>query len=154
MLSMTRWNPFEELTGLHRQMDQVFGRYLGDERATAPGAAWIPATEIHASDDGWKLRVALPGIDPEHVHVDLHGTSLTVSGERTRSEENGAGQTSEFHYGRFERAFTLPANVDADQVVAHYEHGVLELTLPLAEAARPRRIAIGAGSHDKVERAA
>ena len=55
MLSMTRWNPFEELTGLHRQMDHVFGRHLDGEQATTPGAVWIPATEIHASDDGWKL---------------------------------------------------------------------------------------------------
>lgn len=153
MLSMTRWNPFEELTGLHRQMDQVFGRYLGDERATAPARAWIPATEIDSSDDGWKLRVALPGINPKDVHVDLHGNSLTISGERTRTERNDQGHTSEFHYGRFERAFTLPANVDADHVVANYEHGVLELTLPLAEAAKPRRIAIGARSNDRVERA-
>ncbi len=154
MLSMTRWNPLEELTGLHRQMDQVFGRYVGDERAGTPGAAWIPATEIHANDDGWKLRVALPGIDPEHVHVDLHGNSLTVSGERTRSEQDGQGHTSEFHYGRFERAFTLPSNIDGDHVVANYEHGVLELTLPLAEAAKPRRIAIGAGSNARVAHAA
>ena len=144
MLRMTRWNPFEELTSLHREMDRVFGRYAGDERAGAP-AAWIPATEVNSSEDGWKVRVALPGIDPQDVHIDLHGNSLTISGERTRTETNGQGRTSEFHYGRFERAFMLPANVDAEKVVASYDNGMLELSLPLAEAARPRRIAIGTG---------
>ena len=96
-----------------------------------------------SSDDGWKLRVALPGIDPKDVHIDLHGNSLTISGERTRTERSGQGHTSEF---------TLPANVDADHVVADYDHGMLEL--PLAEATRPRRIAIGTGSNKRIERAA
>ena len=154
MLSMTRWNPFEELTDLHRQMDQVFGRYLGDERPGPRTAAWAPATEIRAGDTGWKLRVALPGIDPEDVHVDLQGSRLTISGERKRTGEDGRGHVSEFHYGRFERTFDLPGNVDADHVGARYDRGVLELSLPLAEAAKPRRIAIGAGSHDGAARAA
>ena len=154
MLSMTRWNPFEELTGLHREMDRVFGRYVGDERAGAPATAWVPATEVSSGDDGWKIRVALPGIDPQDVHIDLHGNSLTISGERTRAETNGRGRPSEFHYGRFERAFTLPANVDAEQVVAGYVNGMLELTLPLAEAAKPRRIAIGKDGNGRVEHTA
>lgn len=144
MLSMTRWNPFEELTGLHREMDRVFGRYVGDERAGTPASAWVPATEIDRDDDGWKIRVALPGVDPKNVSVDLNGNNLTVTGERKRAGADGRGH-SEFHYGRFERAFTLPAHVDAEKVRADYAHGVLELTLPLAETAKPRRIAIGAG---------
>ena len=141
MLSMTRWNPFEELGTLHREMDRVFGRYIGEEPAAEP--AWTPATEARTGDDGWKVRMALPGIDPSQVHVDLHGGSLTVSGERTGTKENGNGRVSEIRYGRFERAFTLPAKVDAEKVSAHYENGMLELTLPLAETAKPRRIAIG-----------
>lgn len=142
MLSMTRWNPFEELGTLHRDMDRVFGRYIGSDEPTS-GPAWTPATEVRTGDDGWKVRMALPGIDPSDVHVDLHGGSLTISGERTRTEKDAGGYASEIHYGRFERAFTLPAKVDAEKVSAHYENGMLELTLPLAETARPRRIAIG-----------
>ena len=141
MLSMTRWNPFEEIGTLHREMDRVFGRYVGEEPAAGPG--WTPATEVRTGDDGWRVRMALPGIDPSQVHVDLQGGSLTISGERTRTEENGPGYASEIRYGRFERAFTLPAKVDAEKVSAHYENGMLELTLPLAEAAKPRRIEIG-----------
>lgn len=144
MLSMTRWNPFEELSSLHREVDRVFGRYVGDERTGAP-AAWIPATEVDSGEDGWKIRVALPGIDPQGVQIDLHGNRLTISGERARADEGGRGRTSEFHYGRFERAFTLPAKVDAEKVAASFDNGMLELSLPLAEAAKPRRIAIGAG---------
>ena len=145
MLSMTRWNPFEELTGLHREMDRVFGRYVGDERAGTPAVAWVPATEINRGGEGWKVRIALPGIDPKDVSIDLQGNNLTVAGERTRAGSDGQGGASEFHYGRFERTFTLPANVDSGKVAADYVHGVLELTLPLAETAKPRRIEIGSG---------
>ena len=141
MLSMTRWNPFEELGTLHREMDRVFGRCVGDEPAAGP--AWIPATEVRTGDEGWKVRMALPGVDPSKVSVDLHGGSLTISGERTSTEPEGAGYGSEIRYGRFERAFTLPTKVDAEKVSARYENGMLELTLPLAETAKPRRIAIG-----------
>ena len=69
---------FEELTGLHRQMDRVFGRHVGDNGAGTPPAAWVPATEIDSTDDGWKLRVALPGIDPKNVRIDLCSNSLTI----------------------------------------------------------------------------
>ena len=62
------------------------------------------------------VRVALPGIDPNQVHVDMHGNSLTISGERTRTEPNGHGYSSEFRYGKFERAFTLPTKVDTENV--------------------------------------
>ena len=141
MLSMTRWNPFEELGTLHREMDRVFGRYIGEEPAAGP--AWTPATEVRTGDDGWTVRMALPGIDPSRVNVDLHGAGLTISGERTRAETDGNGYASEIRYGRFVRRFTLPAKVDAEKVSARYENGMLELTLPLAETAKPRRIAIG-----------
>ncbi len=69
--------------------------------------------------------------------------SLTISGERTRTEPNGHSYSSEFRYGTFERAFTLPTKVDTENVTARYDNGMLELTLPLSEAAKPRRIAIG-----------
>ena len=143
MLSMTRWNPFEDLTNLHREMDRAFGRYAGNEPAAVSTAAWIPATEVGSDEESCTVRVALPGIDPNQVHVDLHGNSLTISGERTRTEPNGQGYSSEFRYGTFERAFTLPTKVDTENVTARYDNGMLELTLPLSETAKPRRIAIG-----------
>ncbi len=142
MLSMTRWNPFEDLTNLHREMDRAVGRYAWNEPAAVSTASWIPATEVSSDEESCMVRVALPGIDPDQVHVDLHGNSLTISGERTRTEPNGRGYASEFRYGPFERAFRLPTKVDTENVTARYDNGMLELTLPLSETAKPRRIAI------------
>ncbi len=141
MLKMTRWNPFAELNSLHWEMDRVFGRYVDDEPTGSVQSAWMPATEINSSKEGWTLRMALPGIDPKEVQIDLHADTLTISGERTRTERTG-DHASEFRYGRFERSFMVPSNVDAENVSAEFAQGMLALTLPLAEAAKPRRIAI------------
>ena len=143
MMNLTRWNPFEELDSLHRDLDRVFGRRAGDAQAGAPGGAWVPATEVNSAGDGWRVRVALPGVDPKDVEVDLHGHTLTVKGERADGRGGNGWYESEISYGRFERTFTLPSSVDANRVEAHFTHGMLELTLPLAESAKPRRIEIG-----------
>ena len=94
--------------------------------------------------------MALPGIDPKDVHVDLHQNVLTITGERTLNEEKSEQHVSEIGYGRFERSFTLPDNVASEKVNAHFENGMLELTLPVSEAAKPRRIEIGETSSKKV----
>jgi HSP20 family protein len=148
MLSLTRWNPFEELTSLHRELDRVFGRSWGEFPA-GKGWSWVPATEVTSDEHGWTVRMALPGIEPKDVHVDLTHNVLTVSGERAtevKSEEKAERHMSEIGYGHFERSFTLPENVAAEDVAAHFDNGMLELRLPLREAAKPRRIEIGGKS--------
>ena len=144
MLSLTRWNPFEELTSLHREMDQVFGRSWGEYPA-GRGWSWVPPTEVTSDKEGWKVRIALPGIDPKDVHVDLAGNLLTIKGERTVKEEDAEKHMSEIGYGSFERSFTLPENVAIEKVHAAFDNGMLELTLPVAAAAKPRRIEIEGG---------
>ena len=142
MLNLTRWNPFEELTSLHREMDRVFGPSWG-EYPKGERWSWVPATEVTSGKDGWTVRMALSGIDPQDVHVDLNGNVLTIKGERTLKKEEGEEQMSEIGYGHFERSFTVSENVDAEKVSATFEHGMLELRLPVAETAKPRRIEIG-----------
>ena len=143
MMNLTRWNPFEEMNSLHRDLDRVFGYSQGEARTPVREAHWAPATEIATVPDGWQVRMALPGIDPGDVKIDLNGNMLTVAGDRTNSRENAELSHSEICYGRFERLLTLPSNVDTDRVEANFDNGMLDLTLPLAESAKPRRIEIG-----------
>ena len=143
MMNLTRWNPFEELNSLHRELDRVFGHTQGEARSPVREAAWVPATEIATVPDGWQVRMALPGIDPGDVKIDLNGSTLTVAGERARGDENAELSRSEIGYGRFERMLTLPTSVDADRVEAKFDNGMLDLSLPLAASAKPRRIEIG-----------
>ena len=144
MFTVNRWSPFEELTNLHRDMDRVFGRQWPESGPRQTDRTWTPPSEVAAYSEGWQVRVALPGVDPDTVEIDLHGNTLRVSGERPALDEAQPDSfQSELAYGPFERTFTLPSNVDGDHVSATYRHGMLELTLPIAESAKPRRIEIG-----------
>ena len=138
MLSLTRWNPFDELTDLHHDLDLVFGRSLSGVTGEKE-RSWVPPTEVTSDEGGWKVRMGLPGIESKDVHVELNHNMLTVTGERTAREEKTDRHMSEIGYGRFERTFTLPDNVDAEKVSADFENGMLEVTLPVAEADRSRR---------------
>jgi len=142
---LTRWNSFDELTDLHREVDRLFGWTRGEAPARPTEGSWVPATEVTSGKDGWHLRIALPGIDSKEVSVDLHGNTLSIKGERSENTRDAEMHVSEIRYGRFERIFALPAKVEAEKVTANYRNGMLELALPLAESAKPRRIEIGGG---------
>ena len=146
MMNLTRWNPFEEVNSLHRELDRAYGHAQGDARTPVRETAWAPATEIATVPDGWQVRMALPGINPGDVKIDLNGSTLTVAGERADGRENAELSRSEISYGRFERLLTLPSDVDADRVEANFDNGMLDLSLPLAASAKPRRIEIGSRS--------
>ncbi len=154
MFGTTRWSPFEELTTLHREMDRLFGRAYGD-----PGTAgaFAPALEVLSGKDAWHVRVALPGIDPKNVQIDLSGDTLTIRGERSRTVPVGSDKTqahlTEIAYGRFERALTLPDAIDSEKVTATYNNGMLELALPLRESLKPRRIEVKAGDQKSLHAA-
>lgn len=137
MLSMTRLNALDELTDLSRELDHVLGRSLS-ELPMLKSWSWVPATDVISEKQGWKLKMALPGIDPKDVRVELNHNQLTVSGER-KVEEKSDQHFSEISYGRFERSFALPETVDTETVSADFENGMLELTLPSSEANTKRR---------------
>jgi HSP20 family protein len=140
---LTRWSPFEELSSLHREMDRLFSRTWDNQTPAASGAAFVPAIEVATEKEGWNVRLALPGVDPKDVHVEVAGNTLTVRGERRREQKNEP-YMSEITYGRFERSLTLPDSIDGEKVAASYRNGLLELTLPLRESVKPRKIEIGA----------
>lgn len=141
MLTMTRWTPWTELAGVHRDLDALFSRVFGEGADVPPGDIFTPAADLRRSGDAWKVSLALPGIAPDHVDIEIVGRTLRVRGERT-IDDHAQPVINEIRYGRFEREFTLPQEIDAKHVQAIYRHGMLELTLPLAEGAKPYRIAV------------
>jgi HSP20 family protein len=141
MLGMNRWTPWTELAGVHRDLDALFSRVFGDTVRSQTVDSFTPAAELRRDGDTWKVSLALPGIAPEQVDIDVVGRTLRVRGERA-SDEKGQPVLGEITYGRFEREFTLPEDIDAQHVQATYRHGMLELLLPLKESAKPRRIEV------------
>jgi HSP20 family protein len=134
---------------MHRDLDSLFNRVFGDTtvRSESQGA-FVPAVELRRDGDTWKASLALPGVAPDNVDIDVVGRTLRVRGERT-AEEKTVPIVSEIPYGRFERDITLPDEIDAEHVQATYQHGMLTLILPLAEGAKPHRIAVTASPEGK-----
>src|SRR5581483_8780887 len=109
-------------------------------------AAWVPPVDVLEQDDAIRIVAELPGVRPEDVQLSVEGNVLTIHGQKREPAAEPAERVhrSERLYGEFERTFTLPASVDAAKITAAYDAGVLTVTLPKAEHARPRQIPIEA----------
>jgi HSP20 family protein len=94
---------------------------------------------VSTSENGWRFDVPLPGIDPQHVNVEVSGSTLSIRAEEPREDNQDVRVT------RYEQTLTLPPFLDVDKLSATHRHGLLQLTLPLKESVKPRRIEIAAG---------
>ena len=135
---LMRWSPAQELSSWHRDIDELFNRFF--DRSDNPSDRWVPRMEAYRKDNQYVVRVDLPGIDPKDVNVHAEGNVLTISGERKSQEESPAYR--ETFYGTFERQVPLPQGIEADKISAHYEHGVLEIRVPLPAQLVGRQIEI------------
>jgi HSP20 family protein len=135
-----------ELPGMHEEMERVFHQLFG-EGGPATAGAWSPALDVEESDDGFTLHVELPGVDPGDVEVNLEENVLTIAGERRFYDDRTAEafRRVERRFGRFHRAVRLPDRVDGERVEARYANGLLTISVPKAEDAKPRRIQVTAG---------
>ncbi len=114
-----------------------------DPFATGAGLR-IPETDVRETGNDIQVRMDLPGIRPEDINVELENNVLTISGEkreqREENEEEGRFHLAERRWGQFARSFVLPREVMADRISADYNNGVLTVSIPKSEKARPRRI--------------
>ncbi|HOT92924.1 MAG TPA: Hsp20/alpha crystallin family protein [Anaerolineae bacterium] len=147
MFGRTFWgtvDPWNEMERLRREMNRLFSSFpMFPELRVAPG---YPAMNVWTNEEGAVVTAELPGIDPEELDISVIENTLTLSGERKPLElkEGEVYHRRERGYGKFTRSFQLPFNVDANNVQAVYEKGVLRINLPRAEADKPRKIAVKA----------
>jgi HSP20 family protein len=135
-MAVMRFDPFRDLD---RLTEQLLGVPVGSTKAPR----FMPM-DLYRSGDHYVLHADLPGVDPGSVDVSVDNGTLTVRAERSgRTEESVEWLTSERFTGSYMRQLTLGEGVDADRIAATYENGVLTVTIPMAEKAKPRRIQIG-----------
>ena len=137
------WSPFRELDRFRRDFDDLFDRFLGG-RLSRESRAIAPSVESYVEGGKLVVRADLPGIDPKDVEITVAGDQLTIRGKRERREEQKRGEFihREVSYGSFERTIKLPEGTKPDDIKASYNNGVLELTAPLPEQARTRKVPI------------
>jgi len=137
------WRGFGRLTDLRDEIDRLFEAPLAEwARTSQILSGWTPSLDLYEDKDNVFVRVELPGMKKEDFDLSLHDGSLSISGERKVEDKLKDGEVyrAERFYGRFQRTVTLPTPVAADKVKAHYADGILTVTLPKAEEAKPKRI--------------
>jgi HSP20 family protein len=133
---------------LNQWMDEAFNAWPFTEPAWSVTSAWLPPTDIFEDKDSIRIVAELPGVRPEDVKITCENNTLTIRGEKKQVAEEKTDRVHRYErtYGAFERSFSLPNTVDTDRVQASFEHGVLTVTLPKVERAKPREIPVKVNS--------
>lgn len=137
-------NPLVNARRLADVIDQAFGAWPFSGELAPVSSAWMPATDVVEDKDGLKIVVELPGLRPEDVKLTLENHALTIRGQKQHVTEEKDARLHRYErsYGSFERAFSLPDTVDSERISANFENGLLTITLPKSERAKPREIAV------------
>jgi len=152
-MSIIRWNPTQELErwpsdffGIQRDINRLFDNFFrggvqGDETFSS---YWTPAVDIAEQENEYLVKMELPGVNKEDVKISLESNILTIRGEKKqeKEEKNKSLHRVERSYGSFQRSFTLPTSVKSDKIDAFFEGGVLSVTLPKMEEAKPKQIEV------------
>ena len=148
MFVTTTRRPLDTMTSLRRLnsvLDEAFNSWpFQSEQNGTLTSAWLPACDVFEDKDAVKIVAEVPGVTPEDVKISLENNVLTIRGEKKQQAEESSERVHRYErtYGAFERAFSLPASVDAERIAATYAHGILTVTIPKAERARPREIPV------------
>ena len=144
------WDPFTGLDAVRREMERILGQFepgggsIGRQGGPA-GAGRLPLMNVAEDAESVRVEMLAPGLDPESIEVSVLRDQLRISGVKSAVNPDikpEAYHRSERGAGRFTRALTLPVEVDGDKVTAEYVNGIVRLTLPKHEAAKPKKIAV------------
>jgi HSP20 family protein len=148
-MAIVRFEPFRNLVSIQDRMNRLFddafrGAEGRGEEDWALGGSWAPAVDIFEQDGNIVLKAELPGVEPKDVDVRVENNTLTLRGQRRFDTEvkRESYHRVERSYGSFARSFSLPNVVDLERIKAEYKDGVLRVTLPKKEEAKPKQISI------------
>jgi HSP20 family protein len=153
MFLTTRSSPREQAAGLGHlsdRMQRLLSETLGGldwQYRDSAAASWVPAVDIFEEPESIHITAELAGVKPEDIEISLEGNLLTIRGTKRQEAEEKTERVHRYErtYGAFERSFTLPASVEAKDIKANYDNGVLTVTLPKSEKAKPRQIEVEVG---------
>jgi len=155
MTVLTRWDPFREFTTLQDRMNRLFQDSYGNqgrEEALAT-SSFAPAVDVYEDEHKITLKIEVPGIDEKDIDIRVENNLLTVHGERKfeKEEKEENYRRVERQYGSFTRSFNLPNSVDAENISADYDRGVLKVQLAKKAEAKPKQIKVNVGSAKAIE---
>ena len=153
---MQRWYPFNDLRQMQNTMDRMWRR--ADSRSNGSGdgpdiETWAVPLDVFRKGDDTIVRASMPGVSPEDIRVSIEDNVLTIKAHTSQEfqDEDGDYLMRERRSGSFHRALRLPDSVDPDKVRPHFQHGVLSITVPKAEAKRARQLEVKVGAPEPTE---
>lgn len=140
---ISRWDPIRDMISMREAVDRMLDESFARGSQSRGTGAWLLPMDAYITDDAIVIRADVPGITGDALDITLEGDTLTIRGEIEReSAENRKYVLLERPTGKFERTLTINTPIDHDHVEANFENGVLTLTLPKAEAVKPRQISV------------
>ena len=156
MRTIARWEPFRGVTTLQDQINRLFNETVERSGDDSSLSAWAPAVDIYETEHELVVKADLPDVDPKDLDIRVENNILTIRGERKFekkvNEENYL--RIERSYGSFARSFTLANTVNSEAIKADYQNGVLTLTVPKREEAKPKQIKVNVSVPEKAAAAA
>lgn len=152
MTSITRWDPFRNLTSFQEQMNRLFeDSFFRPRGETSALTTWAPAVDIYETENELVVKADLPDINEKDLDVRVENNTLTIRGERSFEEKVKEDNflRVERAYGAFTRSFSLPNTVNTDSIKAEYRHGVLTVRMPKREESKPKQIKVSVQSNGK-----
>ena len=146
-MQLVRWNPMNDMFNFRRPLSRVFDDFFPQNTTTKDGSltwGWNPVVDIYDNENSIVFKAELPGVSKKDIEIDIKDRVLTLKGERSADNEVNEDNyyRRERTYGRFERSFTLPANVDSDKIKADYNDGVLKIEVPKPENQKPKQVTV------------
>ena len=147
-MAIVRWDPFRDVMTLQDRMnrlfDQTMSRTRADDEEGFTASTWAPAVDIFETAESLVMKAELPGVSREQIDIQVRDNTLTLKGERKfeRDVKDENYLRVERSYGAFQRAFSLPATIQKDRIKAVFRDGVLEVSIPKAEEAKPKQVKI------------
>ena len=142
MLGLTRLSRVDDVFNFQREVDRLFNQFWSDLPSQAAASSSSSSFHVNATNDGWRIDIPLPGVDPKNVQLEVAGSTLSIRTVASADESDDGG-------ARYEQTFTIPQFLDLEKLSASHRHGMLRLTLPLKESVKPRRVQIE--THENAE---
>ncbi len=141
-MSLIKWSPYKNLISLPDEVDRFFNGFGLDLNAS--DSVWSPTVDISETENQYEVNAEVPGLKKEDIKLSVEDNVLTLSGERKVEKETDKKNYHRIErvYGKFERSFRLPKEVDAENIKASYKNGVLTVHIPKTEAVKPKEIAV------------
>jgi len=144
-MAIIRWRPIGEIDSFKREMDRMFDDFFRPSSELSESSlSWYPSVDVKETKDEFVISAEVPGMSKDDIKINISDNTLTIKGEKKeeKKEENHNYHRIERRFGTFQRSFTLPTQIEEKKVKASYKDGILTISMPKKEEAKPKEIPI------------